>query len=163
MRSLTNSSRRRFLHTCALVLLLSLVAVACGSAERPTLSDEVPVEAEEGSDSEEPVDPSEQRFPNVIEVAFGRSGQGPYSFDVTISSPYDTPERYADAWRIVDADGTVYGTRVLTHHHAAEQPFTRSLSGVEIPEDVTELLIEARDSVNGWGGGTVDVRLDQGP
>ncbi len=167
---------------CAVLLAIGLALSACGSADRPTLdaeapadadatsdaSDEVSADSDAGVDSEAGTDEAtaetetadDNRFPNVIEVNFEREGNGPYSFDVTISSPYDTPERYADAWRVVGLDGTVYGTRELTHDHQFEQPFTRSLAGVEIPDGVDELMVEARDSVNGWGGGTVDIRLD---
>ena len=85
-----------------------------------------------------------------------------WDFDVTVSSPYDTPERYADAWRVVGPDGTVFGVRELAHDHANEQPFTRSLPSVEIPAAVDVVVVEARDSANGWGGQTVDVALDRG-
>lgn len=156
-------------------LLAALVALvgfsSCASAERPTLQDgaaestEAELDEAEADDlvagdgdREQEVD--EQLHPDVIEVNFGRVGEGPYEFDVTISSPYDTPDRYADAWRVVGLDGTVYGIRELTHDHQSEQPFTRSLNGVEIPRDVIDLVVEARDSVNGWGGGTIEVRLD---
>jgi hypothetical protein len=44
--------------------------------------------------------PDEQRFPDIVDVAVTAEG-GTFRFDVTVSSPYDTPERYADAWRIV--------------------------------------------------------------
>ena len=49
-------------------------------------------------------------------------------------------------------DGTVLGTCTLLHPHDAEQPFTRSLSGVAIPDHVVEVTIRARDSVHGYGG-----------
>jgi hypothetical protein len=39
---------------------------------------------------------------------------------------------YADGWRIETPAGEVLGTRVLHHPHVEEQPFTRSLGGVEI-------------------------------
>ena len=71
------------------------------------------------------------------------------------------PARYADAWRIVAPDGTELGVRELTHDHAAEQPFTRSLNGVEIPPDVTEVTVEGRDLVNGWSGGTLTATIDR--
>ena len=69
---------------------------------------------------------------------------------MTVSSPYDTPERYADAWRVVGPDGSEYGIRVLTHDHESEQPFTRSQGGIEIPGDVTIVTIEGRDLANGY-------------
>jgi hypothetical protein len=46
----------------------------------------------------------------------------------------------------------VLGTRVLTHPHVDEQPFTRSLSGVAIPEGFTQVEIAARDLVEGFCG-----------
>ena len=88
----------------------------------------------------------------------GPSGSGS-STEYVISSPYDSPQRYADGWRVLGADGTEYGLRVLTHDHAAEQPFTRSLAGVEIPSDIDMVHVEARDLVNGWSGTTFDVPL----
>ena len=48
------------------------------------------------------------------------------------------------------------GVRELLHDHASEQPFTRSLTGVAIPDGVTTVTVEARDLANGWGGGTVE-------
>lgn len=100
-------------------------------------------------------------FPDVVGVEITHQGEGIYRFDVTISSPYDSNERYADAWRVLGPDGTEFGVRVLTHPHANEQPFTRSLDGVEIPESVTEVTIEGRDSINGWGGRTMTADLNQ--
>jgi len=47
----------------------------------------------------------------------------------------------------------------LYHPHVGEQPFTRSLSGVAIPEGVSKVTVEAHDSVQGWGGATVEVEL----
>lgn len=79
---------------------------------------------------------------------------------VTISSPYDTPDRYADAIRIRNADGTVYGVRELLHDHASEQPFTRSVTGVTVPDGVAEVVVEARDKTNGWGGKTQTVSVE---
>ncbi len=106
-----------------------------------------------------PTGTDEQRFPDVVDVDVDRSADGTARFDVTVSSPYDTPERYADAWRIVGPDGVELGVRELAHDHANEQPFTRSLDGVAIPADVARVTVEARDSTHGWGGATVDVDL----
>ena len=69
--------------------------------------------------------------------AEGRLDGDTWTISATLSSPYDTPERYADAWRVVGPDGTVYGERILVHDHAGEQPFTRSESGIAIPAGVT--------------------------
>lgn len=79
-----------------------------------------------------------------------------------MSSPYDTPERYADGWRVLAPDGSELGTHTLLHDHAGEQPFTRTQSGVEIPTDVTEVTIEGRDQEYGFGGETVTVTVPHG-
>ena len=99
----------------------------------------------------------DDRFPTIIGVEAAPDGDGTFRFDVTISSPYDTPERYADGWRVLDPDGTELGFRLLGHDHADEQPFTRSLSAVAIPADIAIVEIEARDLVNGWSGVTVPI------
>lgn len=95
----------------------------------------------------------DQRFPDVID-AKAEQVAGTWTISATLSSPYDTPQRYADAWRVVGPDGTVYGERILTHDHAGEQPFTRSESGIEIPDDVSEVVVEGRDLQYGYGGAT---------
>lgn len=98
-------------------------------------------------------------FPDILAAQATPTGDGTWRFDVTVSSTYDTPERYADAWRVVGPDGTEYGIRVLAHDHAGEQPFTRSQTGIVIPPDVTTVTIEGRDLANGWGGGFLVVNL----
>lgn len=100
-----------------------------------------------------------QEFPDVVEVAVSRADDGTYTFDVTIASPYDSPERYADGWRILGPADEVYAEMTLDHDHAAEQPFTRTQTGVEIPAGVTSVVVEGRDLANGYGGGTQTVQL----
>jgi hypothetical protein len=97
--------------------------------------------------------------PDVVDATAEQAADGTWRFDVTLSSPYDTPERYADAWRVLGPDGTVYGVRELLHDHQFEQPFTRSLSGVEIPEGVATVTVEGRDQVSRWGGETFELEL----
>ena len=104
---------------------------------------------------------SEQRFPDVVAAELHLTGGRTFTVSATLSSPYDTPERYADAWRVLDGNGTELGIRELGHDHQNEQPFTRTLSGVDIPEGVTEVTIEGRDQVYGWGGDTVTVAVPQ--
>ena len=84
---------------------------------------------------------------------------GSWTFWVTVQHGDTGWDHYADAWRVVGPDGTVYGTRTLYHPHVEEMPFTRSLSGVVIPAGVASVTIEARDSVHGWGGATKAVQL----
>jgi hypothetical protein len=100
-----------------------------------------------------------QKHPDVISAKVQPRGADKFDFDVTVSSPYDTPQRYADAFRVMQKDGTVYGERVLLHDHATEQPFTRDLHGVVVPARVRSVIVQARDLKNGWGGKMVELTL----
>lgn len=73
-----------------------------------------------------------------------------WRFDVTLSHPDTGWDHYADGWRVLDMEGNELGMRVLYHPHVDEQPFTRSLSGVVVPGELSEVQIEARCSVDGW-------------
>lgn len=86
----------------------------------------------------------------VVEVHATNQGET-WQFDVTVRHEDAGWDHYADAWEIISPDGAVLGTRTLLHPHETEQPFTRSLGGVVIPEDVQTVKIRARDSVHGWG------------
>lgn len=100
-----------------------------------------------------------QKFPDVLAAKVRASGADVFDFDVTVSSPYDTVARYADAFRVVGPDGMVFGERVLLHDHAGEQPFTRDLHGVKIPRGIRSVVVQARDQRYGYGGKTVRVQL----
>ncbi len=95
----------------------------------------------------------------VIEGAEARQSGENWSFSVTLSHGDTGWDDYADGWRVVLGDGTELGTRVLMHPHVNEQPFTRSLGGVVIPEGVTEVFIEARTLTDGWGAARHPVSL----
>lgn len=95
---------------------------------------------------------------DVIEAEVVRSGDR-YVVTATVESADTGWERYADAWEVRTMAGDVLGTRVLAHPHVDEQPFTRSLTDVEIPAEVTTVEIAARDSVVGFCGTTVTVTV----
>lgn len=101
---------------------------------------------------------SEELYPDVVDVEVTAEGDGEYTVAATLSSPYDSPERYADAWRVLDQDGNELGVRELAHDHAGEQPFTRQTT-VAIPDGVDEITVEGRDQVSGYGGETVTVAV----
>ncbi|GAB5448476.1 hypothetical protein [Gymnodinialimonas sp.] len=81
-------------------------------------------------------------------------GANGWRFDVTIAHGDTGWDDYADGWRVELADGTIIGNRPLAHPHVEEQPFTRSTSGVEVPDDTTEVFIRARTNVEGWADTT---------
>jgi len=102
---------------------------------------------------------SEQRFPDVVAVEVKVAAPGVFDFDVTVSSPYDTPARYADGFRVSTTEGIVLGERKLLHDHETEQPFTRDLYGVKIKEGISKVIVQARDQKYGYGGKVVEVML----
>ena len=94
----------------------------------------------------------------VVDARASRAGDT-WRFDVTVRHPDTGWDDYADKWEVLAPDGTILGTRVLLHPHENEQPFTRSLSGVEIPEDVSQVVIRAHDNVDGYGDTTFTLEL----
>ena len=98
---------------------------------------------------------------DVLQVKVKRSGDNVYHFEVTVTHKDEGWDHYANKWDVVAPDGTIYGTRTLYHPHVQEQPFTRSLSGVKIPEGVPRVTIRAHDSVHGYGGKVMTVVLPQ--
>ena len=87
---------------------------------------------------------------SILGAKFRGGAQERWNVSVTLRHADTGWEHYADAWRVISKDGAVFGTRTLLHPHETEQPFTRSLSGVDIPKAVTVVFIEAHDKVHGW-------------
>ncbi len=134
----------------AAALALPLLALGgCGTGE---------VSSGSSAGVEESGSTADAEFPDVVAAELTRTGDT-YSLEVTMSSEYDTPERYADGWRVLDPAGDEIATMELTHDHASEQPFTRSQSDLEIPDGVEAITIEGHDLENGYGGATVEVAV----
>ena len=96
----------------------------------------------------------------VIERVTANPSAGGWRFDVTLSHPDTGWDHYADGWRVLDMDGNALGLRVLVHPHETEQPFTRSLGGVEVPEGTTQVQIQSRCLVDGWSEQKMTVTLN---
>jgi hypothetical protein len=128
-----------------LLLSVAFLVAACGSGEETA-------EVDLGRDST-------PGCADVMDVEIAVESGGTYRFDVTVRSAETGWEKYADAWEIRALDGSVLGTRILAHPHVDEQPFTRSLSGVAIPEGTTRVEVAARDLVEGFCGRTMQVEV----
>jgi len=72
------------------------------------------------------------------------------TFSVTLEHNDEGWHHYADKWDVVTLEGKLLKSRVLHHPHENEQPFTRSLSGVLIPQGTRQVKIRARDSKHGY-------------
>ena len=89
----------------------------------------------------------EARVVSVVPVKTGAT----WRFDVTVRHADAGWDHYADAFVVSTPDGEELGRRVLHHPHVDEQPFTRSLGGVALPEGVRTVTVHAVDSVHGPG------------
>lgn len=98
--------------------------------------------------------------PAEIVSAEARRAGGGWSFDITLRHGDTGWDDHADGWRVETEAGEVLGTRRLLHPHVEEQPFTRSLAGVAVPDGVAAVWIRARTSVTGWDAARVRVLLD---
>jgi hypothetical protein len=96
---------------------------------------------------------------DVIDTRVTLRGGGVFDFDVTIRSNDLGWDHYADAFEVLAPDGTLLGRRVLLHPHETEQPFTRDLHGVAIPDGVREVTIRAHHQPAGYDGATLTVAL----
>lgn len=96
---------------------------------------------------------------DVIDVKVKKDGPSSFYFSVTLEHGDEGWDHYADAWEVVGPDGKVLGKRTLYHPHVNEQPFTRSLGGVEIDKSITEVYIRGHDSVHRHGGKTMPVKV----
>ena len=96
---------------------------------------------------------------DVVGVKASSGKDGTWSFSVTVRHDDGGWDHYADKWEVLRPEGEVLGTRVLLHPHVSEQPFTRSLGGVKIPDDVDRIVVRARDSIHDFGGNEMEVEL----
>ncbi|WP_233495437.1 hypothetical protein [Rhodosalinus halophilus] len=94
----------------------------------------------------------------VVDAAAEREGHG-WRFSVTPRHCDTGWDDHADGWRVPAPSGEVPGTRELLHPHVTEQPFTRSLAGVVVPEGVTDVRLESSTTRTGWSGETRTLRL----
>ncbi len=98
--------------------------------------------------------------PSMIENVEAEQFGGTWRFNVTLSHPDTGWDHYADGWRVEAFDGTILGTRELLHPHVDEQPFTRSLSGISIPEGLSSVNVRAKCSKDGWSKEVISVPLN---
>lgn len=114
-----------------------------------------------GTSSETATDTTEaapEGCADVIDATISTSADGTASISATISSVETGWDKYADRFDVLDGD-VIIGTRVLVHPHVDEQPFTRSLTGVEIPDGRASVTIRAHDSVVGYCGIEFDLEV----
>ena len=82
-----------------------------------------------------------------------------WRFEVTLRHADAGWNHYSDSWEILAPDGKLLGRRVLLHPHVGEQPFTRSLVGVQIPAAITKVRLRGHDKRHGYGGKELVIEL----
>ncbi len=97
----------------------------------------------------------------ILDAEFKTSGDNQWSVDVTLKHKDTGWSHYADNWRIIDPDGNILGDRILYHPHVNEQPFTRSLSHIKIPNGSRIVFIEAHDKKHGWSKNRLKINLNK--
>ncbi len=98
---------------------------------------------------------------DVVGATARQGADGRWDFSVTVRHADAGWDHYADRWDVLSPDGAVLGSRKLLHPHDNEQPFTRSLTGVSVPEGVTRVILRAHDTVHGLGGAEFSLELDR--
>ena len=101
-------------------------------------------------------------FAQVVGVKASKEPGGTRRFDVTVRHSDRGWDHYANRWEVIDPDdATMYGERVLLHPHDDEQPFTRSQTGIEIPDGVKPVLVRPRCTKHGYSGKAILVDLNE--
>ena len=96
---------------------------------------------------------------DVVNVEVVQASAGKYDFHVSVRHEDAGWDHYANVWQVIGPDGAMLGERVLLHPHDNEQPFTRSLMGVAIPDGIDTVTVRAGDSVHEFGGAEMSVKL----
>jgi len=96
---------------------------------------------------------------DVLKVEVDCNDSSSCDFHVTVEHADAGWEHYANRWEVRTVEGEKLAVRTLAHPHDHEQPFTRSLENVSIPQAVNEVVVRARDSRHKYGGKELTVKL----
>ena len=102
-------------------------------------------------------------FAQVEKIRMVYRSNGHWDVYVTVRHNDQGWDHYADRWQVIDEKtGDVLVERILAHPHDNEQPFTRSLSGLVIPEGIRNLRIRSSCPQHGYGGREISIELPTG-
>jgi hypothetical protein len=98
-------------------------------------------------------------FAQVTNVEATQREDGSWCFDTSVRHNDQGWEHYADRWEVLDLEGNQLGYRTLGHPHDNEQPFTRSRCKINIPSEMTKVIVRAKCNKHGFGGKALVVDL----
>jgi len=143
----------------AITLLAALAVTAVLGQEQPQDQEQAP--GQDPQERDEATYETSLDYAQVEQVVVTVADDGTYRFSVTVRHDDEGWEHYADVWEVYDPKtDEMHGVRELLHPHDTEQPFTRSLSGVRLPDGVRVVAVRAGCNVHGFGGREVVVDLD---
>ena len=131
------------------VAIGAALATGCGDSGRPAAGDvgtQGPLEC-----------------PDVIRVDITRDADGTHTIAATVSSPYETVDHFVNAITVQAPAGEELARLDLVEAHVDQQPFTETLTGVEIEPSMTEVVVRGHDSINGWCGLTIRADVPDAP
>lgn len=148
--------------SCVRPALCALLLFGCAAAETTPA---VAAQNTEGAVQSAPKAPGDADVTNVF---VKEERDGTWTFHVSVAHPDKGFADFADGWDLVTESGAVLKadptqrfTKVLRHPHVKEQPFTRTVKGIQLPSDTQRLTVRAHDSVGGFGGKEVQVNLQR--
>ncbi len=98
-------------------------------------------------------------YAQVTKVLATQNADGTWCFGTSVLHNDQGWDHYADAWEVTDLDGHKLGYRQLHHPHDHEQPFTRSQCNIDVPSDISQVVVRAKCNKHGYGGKAMLVKL----
>ena len=97
---------------------------------------------------------------DVVAGAARQAADGTWSFEVTMRCDDRGADYFCDRFEVLTPTGRVVGVRRLLHDHTDEQPFTRDLQGVTVPDGFPRgVLIRGHHNIRGYDGAALKLEL----
>jgi len=113
------------------------------------------------SEFEQDASPTSYDVAQVTYVSASQQDDGNWCFKTSVRHNDEGWEHYADGWQVLDLNGNQLADRLLTHPHVNEQPFTRRLCDIQIPEGTVKVVVRAKCNKHSYGDKTIVVDLNK--
>lgn len=99
---------------------------------------------------------------DVIAATARQAADGTWSFEVTMRCDDRGADYFCDRFEVLTPTARVVGVRRLLHDHTDEQPFTRDLRGVTVPEGFPRgVVIRGHHNIRGYDGAALKLDLPE--